>query len=328
MDDVVEGEEKVADETTERAEGTAAGEERVPAASPEALLPVDAESLAEARASILEELRGDDAGRPFLEEDVFSLRASAHPNCPHCRGTGTVDEGRGVMNPACPCIVLSIYGRAAEIRIDKTFGRKEKRMTLASFSTGGLKQNELALEAARNFVANWPLARQEGWIVGFQGPPGSGKTHLTTGIVIELVRRYLVKPAIMNVPRMLYMERERYNQEGHRQSQVQAAIEADICVLDDLGAEYHRTRDDSSVSWVQEILYQILEGRLRDAAPILYTTNFSRAQLEGHFGGGTSGARLWDRIRRAEALPALPLLPVPEVRSQNPRARDLLLGKR
>lgn len=266
------------------------------------------------------------ASQSEIYADEFNARLLAEPGCRNCGGSGYI--GRGVMAPICPCTQLNNYRRAAEMRINKLFGKGDRQMTFASFDTGDFQQNEIARRVARNFVENWRQAREEGWILGFQGDPGTGKTHLVTAMAIALVKRHFIYPAVLNVPRMFFLERQRFGEEKDSgPSQIELAQVADLTVLDDIGAEYHRDRESEQVTWVQEMLYLVLEERIRRGLPTLYTTNLPRAALQQHFGSGTVGARLWGRIERAEVMPALELRPVPEKRQKNTQARDMLLGR-
>lgn len=286
-----------------------------------------------ALAAVREDEQGGIQGTPLtldmsIFSDEFNARELAQPNCKNCGGQGYV--GSGPMAPLCPCTQLSQYRRAAEARIRRLFGKGEQRWTFAAFDTGGIDQNEDALLVAKNFVRKWQQAADEGWILGFAGMPGTGKTHLVTAMSMALIKRHLIKPMILSVPKLLFLERQRFGaargQAG--KSLIELAMEADLTVLDELGGEQSKAADSpEQVTWVQEQLYLILDERIRRGLPTLYTTNLSRNALRQHFGEGTAGGRLWSRIERAEVMPALEMRPVgDDKRLRSSDARDALLG--
>jgi DNA replication protein DnaC len=262
-------------------------------------------------------------------KDEYNARELAQPGCKNCGGSGYI--GSGVMAPVCPCTQLATYRKAADMRINKLFGKNERQMTIASYDTGGLAQNELARNVAVNFVLDWQQAKEEGWILGFSGLFGTGKTHLVTGISLALIKKHLIRPSLLSVPKMLFLERQRFGaargQAG--ESMIEAAMYADLTVLDDLGAEQRKQADDpGQVTWVQETLYLILDERIRNGLPTIYTTNLSRQELQEHFGAGTAGGRLWSRIERAQVMPALELHQVAEKNQKNVGARAQLTQAR
>lgn len=257
-------------------------------------------------------------------KDEFSAPRLAQPDCKSCGGTGVV--GSGIMAPVCACTQLTSWRNTAEVRIEKIFGKQDRNMTLATYDTGGFDQNKLALTVACNFVENWLEAREKGWIIGFNGDVGTGKSHLATGIALALVKRFLIKPFHLNVPNMLRLEQESWRDDGQKhnkdgtvpkKSPIRLAADADLTILDDLGAEQRKGRDENQVTWAQETLYVILEERIRNARPTIYTTNLSLSELRSHFGSGTAGERLWGRIERAQVMPPIELVAVPSKRRRN-----------
>jgi len=265
---------------------------------------------------------GDDAKEAYGHE--FNTCELAIPNCPQCKGEGYVGTWPHVE--LCPCAQLTQYRKAAKIRIESIFATGEQSMTLDRFDTGDLEENEMALRVAENYVGSWREASKEGWTVGFYGPPACGKTHLTTAIAIGLVERHLIRPLVLNVPKLLFNERQRIGDKKPGKSQVEAAMTAELLVLDDIGAEYQRDTGSDSVSWVQEMLYLILDERIRRGLPTLYTTNLSRDEMQAHMGAGTAGERLFSRIERAEVMPAIQVLPVAG-KQKNLGAKSKLLRK-
>lgn len=268
------------------------------------------------------------ASESWQYAEEFNARRLAQPDCKSCHGTGYL--GTGVMTPVCACTQLSNYRIAAEMRIKKVFGKLDQSMTLASYDTGGFEQNVLARNVAINFVEHWLEACEKGWIIGFRGGVGNGKTHLANAIALALVKRHFIMPFHLSVPSMLRLERETWSADRGSgiKSPIRAAIEADLTILDDLGAEQRKAGDEERVTWAQETLYVILEERISNARPTLYTTNLSPDELRAHLGMGTAGQRLWGRIERVQVMPAVELVQVEGKHRRNIGDKDTLIRRR
>ena len=98
--------------------------------------------------------------------------------------------------------------------------------------------------------------------------------------------------------------------------------------LDDLGAEQRKAGDDEKVTWAQETLYVILEERISNALPTIYTTNLSPDELRAHLGTGTAGQRLWGRLERVQVMPAVELVQVKGKHRRNIGDKDTLIRRR
>lgn len=259
---------------------------------------------------------------PVSEDGVEGLdvEAYADPNCERCGGEGYIAESDGGALPRqhlCPCVLEGRRRASSESRITSLFGSGGAKMTISSFKTGGLEENELALSCAKNYVQHWPRFSEEGAGFALQGQPGCGKTHLATGTLIALIKRWNVKPFHLSVPEMLRLARKRFD-DPQTADVLDQAMTAEIYLLDDIGAEYHR-QGNEGMSWVDEQLFVILNHRLTHGLPTLYTTNLSQRELR---------ERVDERVSRRLAtatLAFLPLLPVPEAQQASPELKQLLL---
>lgn len=258
-----------------------------------------------------------------VSDDGFEgldVQAYANPDCPECGGIGYIAEEDGGALPRqhlCSCVMEGRQQAAAQTRIESLFGKGGARMTISSFKTGGIEENELALACAKNYVQHWPRFQEAGLGFALQGPPGCGKTHLATGTLIALIKRWNIRPFHLSVPELLRLARKRFD-DPMTADVLDRAMTTDLYLLDDIGAEYHRMGADG-MSWVDEQLFVILNHRLTQGLPTIYTTNLSQRELR---------ERVDERVSRrltTATLAFLPLLGVAEAQEAPADLKQLLL---
>jgi DNA replication protein DnaC len=252
----------------------------------------------------------------------------ANPDCRRCGGVGRVKIGPGVHEVAlCPCVIATRRMEAAEMRIERLFPGRAKQMTLRAFETGGLARNERALRVARNFVEHYRQACEEGWMLGFWGPPAAGKTHLAVGVAQACIKRYGAHAELVNFPRMLFDVRERWTKmKGETgTSPLTKAMDAQLLILDDFGAHYDANVDRSQVTWVMEQLYLVLDERIMMNRPTVYTMNLQPSTLEAQL-NNEAGERVLSRIQRAEVGRPLEVAPVRGLNRQSEDAARKLFS--
>ncbi|WP_217924732.1 AAA family ATPase [Miltoncostaea oceani] len=271
---------------------------------------------------------------PDIDEPVreggLDSQAMARPGCPACKGKGTVERPRedgSIDYRVCLCVLHTQRRATARLMIARRFDPLMRRMTFAAYDPGSAPENLMALRVARNFCDSWVQARREGWVLGLWGTPGCGKTHLATAMALELTRRFLAKSLVVTVPNLLRDQRRTFgaSERSDVASPIERAINADFLVLDDLGAEYLRSREGarSEVDWVSEQLYLLLDERLRHDRPTVFTTNYSPTDLQR-----VLQERVSSRLERAEVMPALEMTKVSARVRTNAGAQNLLTKDR
>lgn len=253
--------------------------------------------------------------------------AYAMPGCRICGGKGSLTRTlpSGALDARlCPCTIFRQQQLAADARLARLFPGRMREMTFSSFVAGEHPENQLALRVARNFVENWTTACEHGWTLGFWGRPAAGKTHLTRAMAISLVKRFLITPCPLSVPDLLREQRKTFRAGADETvTPLDRAMAADLLILDDLGAEYMRERTNarSEVDWVDEQLYLILDARVNNNRPTLFTTNLTPTDLKK-----TLSARVHSRLERSQVMPPLEMLAVPGVARQSTADQQLLLA--
>jgi DNA replication protein DnaC len=260
----------------------------------------------------------------ILETHGFAPSLLRDADCPHCTN-GYMPKAEGEVHPrVCPCVYENQRKAAIAKRIERDIPVELRDYTLEAFQTGDIDHNDLALRVARRIVERWGTETFVGrpWVLGFCGPFGCGKTHLTAAIAIELLRAGKIERAcVESVDHILHLERKSYQKGQEAASIRQKAVDADLLVLDDLGAE---TGNDE---WIASQMFEIINERIRAQRPTIFTSNLDPARLKDRYSQSLDLQRNWSRIEREELMPPLTLRQVENVHNAAKNAdlaRELL----
>ncbi|MGI6125785.1 MAG: primosomal protein DnaI [Planifilum sp.] len=152
-----------------------------------------------------------------------------------------------------------------------------------------------AIRAAIRFCNAFADGRPERGLYLY-GPFGVGKSRIAGAMTRELVR-HNVDSLMVYVPDFMREMRDAI-QEGSLQEKLGRLKKATVLILDDIGAE-------TLTPWTRdEVLGSILQYRVSEGLPVVYTSNLDLDELEDHLAhshrGGTERAkarRIMERIR-------------------------------
>ncbi|UOY92881.1 ATP-binding protein [Ectobacillus sp. JY-23] len=197
------------------------------------------------------------------------------------------------VQPTCHCVVereeaflreANNYTKRKEI--EKLFsisnlGERFQRSTFEAFleREGSTK----AVSAAKQYVQEFESWKGESLMIW--GDPGNGKTHLAAAVANTLTAKgYIV--VFQSVPELLQRIRSTFNSDNkENEAQImRALLECDLLILDDIGAE-------KATEWVEEKLFNIIDGRYRKEKPTFFTSNLQPKHLQDQV-----GKRSYDRM--------------------------------
>lgn len=109
----------------------------------------------------------------------------------------------------------------------------------------------------------------------FMGGVGLGKTHLCAAIIGEVIKKGygVVYGSAQNLFSKVEKEHFSYDTQSHS---LDALLNADLLVIDDLGAEF-------STSFTQSLLYNIVNTRMNNGMPTVINTNLTLSELEQRY---------------------------------------------
>ena len=184
--------------------------------------------------------------------------------CPICSGTGWKpggDDGSTRVT-RCDCWREQLRDRfLAEAQIPPRY----RKCDLDGFRTD-TDSLIRAVQKCHAFISAFPVV-DKGLL--FIGAPGVGKTHLAAAILKEVIRRTGARGLFFDVRELLRLIRDTYNPVVRTTEfqVIKPVVEAELLVLDDVGAE-------KTSEWVDETMNLIVNTRYNYRRPTIFTSNY------------------------------------------------------
>jgi DNA replication protein DnaC len=192
--------------------------------------------------------------------------------CPICDGTGwrPIERDGTRRVERCECWRDTVSARhLTEARVPPRYARCDlEHFVLYSnekLVSGGTR--------ARRFAESFPAVTKGLCLIG---PPGIGKTHIAVSVLRHVVTEKGARGLFYDVRDLLRMIRSTYNPVVRTAEMdiLRPVMEADLLVLDDLGAE-------KPSEWVEETMNLIVNTRYNERRPTIFTTNYEDLPDEG-----------------------------------------------
>ncbi len=185
-------------------------------------------------------------------------------SCSLCNGTGWKATGDGAGRVTrCDCWRDAMADKLmGEARIPRRYQHCDLS-TFVTYDNEGLLRT---VRACRKFADEFPVVDKGLVLIG---PPGIGKSHLAVAVLKQAILTRGARGIFYDVRELLKLIRSTYNPVVRTAEMeiLQPVMDADLLVLDDIGAE-------KTSEWVEETLNLIVNTRYNERRPTIFTSNF------------------------------------------------------
>jgi len=216
------------------------------------------------------------------QHHIDPAKLEVHWDCPACQNTGWIREPAtdGTVSPPrkCSCLIQEeiedLYhaaGLTGPLR-SHTF----EQFDLSVYPSEDREYMAQVLDYCRRFAQAVTAGRAQDSLL-LQGDTGLGKTFLASAIANVAVAAhrtvvYFTFSEFMDLVRMHKLEDGVDSREG-----IQRLLDADLIVLDDLGAE-------KVTDFVGQELFNLINQRLNRQLPMVVSTNLQPDEIEDSYG--------------------------------------------
>lgn len=184
--------------------------------------------------------------------------------CAICDGSGwkTIDVGGVARVARCECRRDSA---ASTLLAESRIPRRYQHCDLANYVAYN-EQLTKALQHATRLAEGFPVVDRGLFLLG---PPGVGKTHLAVAVLRQVIRTRGARGLFYDTRDLLRVIRSTYDpvNQTAEMDVLRPVMEADLLVLDDLGAE-------KTSEWVDETLNLIVNARYSATRTTIFTSNY------------------------------------------------------
>lgn len=151
-------------------------------------------------------------------------------------------------------------------------------------------ENELqriALDFAVDYADNFDKVMKTGRSALFIGKPGTGKTHLSVGIALRVMRKHQASALFITCRHVFLAIKDTYRRDSERSELDVIAdfVRPDLLILDEVGVQ-------SGSDFEKQALFDILNSRYERRKPTIFLSNLPDDEV-----GAYLGERVMDRLK-------------------------------
>lgn len=191
-----------------------------------------------------------------------------------------------VLPIACKCRQARLDAREAELQAQRT--RELRRRAFSSplmlewnfaHDDGSCKQ----MEVAHRYVRKWGEIREKNYGLYLWGDVGTGKSFFA-GCIANALIDLGIAARMASFPQVMAELQADFNRQA---AYIADLVSYPLLVLDDFGVE-------RGTAFVQEMLFSLIDARLRERKPLIITSNINPDVLKNP--KSAMEARIYDRI--------------------------------
>lgn len=189
----------------------------------------------------------------------------------------------GWVRITCPCEIKADKEKAEEeqrLKQLESFRYLQKNSKLGarykdvSFDNTELGEDTdksflVAFESCKRYCKNYLDVLAGGFGIYMYGGNGTGKSHLSACIINELSKK--------SMPTLFTNFYTLINDIKNHKANIKQIATIPFLVFDDIGSERVKFKDEDS--WVQEIIFQIINQRYNERKPTIFTSNSTMEEL-------------------------------------------------
>ena len=192
--------------------------------------------------------------------------------CPDCSDTGYIGGTK-----VCHCLKEALI---RETIASSGIGDLLDKQTFESFDLEWYRYDEKTYElmkrnvnAAKAFVRDFGSVKKNLLLIG---TTGSGKTHISTAIAGEVIRKGydVIYDSAVNIIRDF--NDDQFHRDGKEEPKSDKYMECDLLIIDDLGTEF-------VTAFSVSCLYNLLNTRQNRSLPTVISTNLTADELSGKY---------------------------------------------
>ena len=226
-----------------------------------------------------------------LRDDEY-LGEDGLPHCKNCKSSRVYvsEDKKRIARCVCKCQSEANERELEEERRKKVIDEFNNRSRLSMignryknvrFADASITDNNRAVyDKCRNYVTHAKDMYDSNVGLYIFGANSSGKTFLTACVCNELL--WCGYQCIYtNLATILNEIRGSYNGQGMGECEIINRLQTyDFAFIDDLGKEFiGREHNAASSKWAEEKLYEVINARYNAQKPIIFSSNYSLAEL-------------------------------------------------